>query len=59
MWKWKDTDELISEEVSGQYGNFLNVTVARDDRFREIIALYNNTIGHVATQGSCNLLYYR
>ena len=46
MWKWKDTDELISGQVSGQYENVLNVTVASDDRFREIIALYNNTIGH-------------
>ena len=46
MWKWKDTDELISEQVSGRYGNFLNVAVTRDDRLREIFALYENAIGH-------------
>ncbi len=46
MWKWKDIDELILGQVSGQYGNVLNVPVTRDDRLREIIALYDNTIGH-------------
>ena len=44
MWRWKDNDELIL--ASGQYGNFLNVTETRDVRLQEIVALYDNTIGH-------------
>ena len=63
MWKWKDNDELISEQVSGQYGNFVNVTVTRDDRLQEIIALYDNTIGHTMQTfnlqcAKCKLLLY-
>ena len=46
MWRWEDNDELISEQVSGQYRNFLKATVTREDKVREIIAVYDNTIGH-------------
>ena len=46
MWRWEDNDELISEQVSGQYRNFLKVTVTREDKVRKIIAVYDNTIGH-------------
>ena len=46
MWRWEDNDKLVSGSVSGQYGNFLNVTVTRDVRLQEIIALYDNTISH-------------
>ena len=46
MWKWKDTDEIISGQVSGQHRNLLEVAVTRDDRLREAIALYDNAICH-------------
>ena len=46
MSRWEDTIELISKQVRGLYGNFLNVTLTREDRLRKIIALYDNAIDH-------------